>query len=164
MVHGRSGWKRRHGSRHRQASPPLASTSPSASLRSPINRTLSRPPGDPQAESPRREWVIAPDRRGRGPGRPNRGQADRQCVWSEIVCSRQECRFLGKSRLGESQFVPWVGATSALCAPPDSCLGEFHPSAQRLHPSAQRRLTRMGRGRQPKRVRAVAEVSEVCHP
>jgi len=47
------------------------------------------------------------------------------------------------------------GRDRAGCAPPVSCLGEFHLSAQRR--SAKLRLAAL-----PKRVRAEAEVPEVC--
>ena len=48
------------------------------------------------------------------------------------------------SPLGGSdlKIVAWVGATCAGCAPPVSCLGEFHLSGQRPHPSARRQLAR----------------------
>ena len=77
-----------------------------------------------------------------------------------LAMSASSCR----RRLGESQIVAWVGATCAGCAPPVSCLGEFHLSAQRHHLNAQRRLTRLCWGASAKRVQAEAEVSESCHP
>ena len=79
-----------------------------------------------------------------GPTEPWAGKS--AGVWSEIVYSRQKCLRLGKSRLGESQFVAWVGATCARWAHPVSSLGQFHLSAQRLHPSAQQQAVPEGPG------------------
>jgi hypothetical protein len=66
-----------------------------------------------------------------------------------------------KSRVTQSQFVTWVGATCAGCAHPDSCLGRFDPSAQHLHLSAQRQSAKQWRETPPDRVRAEEEVPEV---
>jgi len=109
------------------------------------------------SNDPLRQPTVRRAGGGCGRGSPNRRPADRQCVWSKIVYSRQECRLLGKSRLGESQIVAWVGATCARWAYPVSCLGRFHLSAQR-------RSVRPQRGASPNRVRVAAEVPEVCHP
>jgi len=73
-----------------------------------------------------------------------------------------DCRFLGRLNhcRKQSQIVAWVGATCAGCAPPDSCLGEFHLSAQRLHPSPQRQSAKLWRDTPPDRDRAEAEVPD----
>ena len=65
---------------------------------------------------------------------------------------------IGKSKVTESQFVTWVGATCALLAPPVSCLGEFHLSAQWLHLSAQRQSAGLPRSARESGLKGAAVV------
>ena len=106
-----------------------------------------------------RHATIRGSRDGCGRGSRNRGPADRR---SKIVYAGQKYLLFGKSRLGESQFVAWVGATCAFLPISESARGEFDLGAQRIHLIAQRIPTRLGLGAVSQRVRAVGEVPEVC--
>ena len=65
-------------------------------------------------------------------------------------------------KFAKLHFVTQVGATCARWAPPDSCLGVFELSAERLHPSAQRQSAKLWPDAPADRFRAEAEVPEVC--
>ena len=67
-------------------------------------------------------------------------------------------RSMWSGAVPESRILAWVGATCAGCAPPVSCLGEFHLSAQRLHLSAQRQSAGLPRSARESGLKGAAVV------
>jgi hypothetical protein len=104
-----------------------------------------------------RHATIRRAKGGCGRGSPNRGPTDRPCVSSKIVYFRQEYRFLAKSRFdsgNRSFLLGWARPVRAAHLP--------FPAWVSLTWVRNGVWLKWGRWRQPKRVRAVAEVPEVC--
>ena len=127
-------------------------------VRSPaaIRQVLTKPPAYPRGRS------IT------GPPPTTHPDAQDDCLWALAGC-RQNDGATGRLLPSESAQVDvtwgsWQiafcclgGATCAGCAPPVSCLGEFHLSAQRLHLRRNGSRPNCGRGARMTRLGAVAE-------